>query len=349
MAIVYHKGIVKYDFGEGHPFRGERFPRYMDIIDSHGLLGEGGMILFEPEPATDEDLAMVHTQEYIVRVMRLAENYRMLTGDTPLNPSIVEAARLIVGSGIKSANLIMGGRYNLIDSVGGGLHHAGPNYGGGFCVFNDVALCSKTLLKHGEIERILIYDTDAHAGNGTMDIFYGDPRVMFVSIHQNPRTIYPGTGFIDQIGIGEGEGYTINIPLPLGSGDNCMDLVTERVFKPIAHQFRPQVIIRNGGPDPHFQDGLASLRFTYQGFWRMGKRITEIAKEINSPIINMSCSGYNPKTVAKGMFSILAGLLEMELDFQENRKPSGDKLQKEETNKRIDQLADKLERYWKLG
>lgn len=197
---------------------------------------------------------------------------------------------------------------------------------------------------------MLIFDSDAHAGNGTMDIFYEEPRVLYISVHQDPRTIYPGTGFIDQIGRGPGEGYTVNVPLPPGADDACMDLVLERVLKPLARAFRPQVIIRNGGSDPHFRDGLTNLGLTFTGLRSIGTAVAEAASAASCGVVDLCCSGYNLETVAEGWLAILSGVMGVEVNLMERVPPKrGDHRLLEATGGVIDALAERLRGFWSLG
>jgi len=345
IAIIYHDELQKYDFGSGHPFRGDRFPRYMELLKSKGVLDDPEIDQIQQDPADDEDLLLVHERDYIEKVQRLAETGYRLTRDTPLSQDIIEGARLIVGGAKKAVELVSQG-YKLIDCVGGGLHHAGSDYGGGFCVFNDVAFCAKAFLERPEYDRVMILDTDVHAGNGTMDIFYDDPNVLFIDVHQDPLSIYPGRGFTEEIGEGEGEGYTVNIPLPPYTDNEGMDLVLEKVFKPLVEQFKPQVIIRNGGADPHFSDALGSLRLTYDGFHSIGNLVREASDHSKIPVVNMSCSGYNPKTVAEGMYAIFIGLLGRGLDITEMEEPEPYESQIEAVKDIITELSNLLRDYW---
>jgi len=312
VAIIYHEGVANYDFGWGHPFRGERFPRFMKLIEEKGLLDDPKVSLHEPEPATNDDLLLVHAEGYPEEVERREAMLIPLSGDTPLRSGISHAARLIVGSSLMAGDLVARGEAVVAEGVGGGLHHAGRGYGGGFCVFNDVAVSAQGLIERHGMERVMILDSDVHAGNGTMDIFYGEPRVLFVSVHQDPQTIYPGTGFIHQVGEGPGEGYTVNVPLPPGSGDDCMALFLEEVFKPLVAEFRPEVIIRNGGSDPHHADGLGSLNLTFKGLWSIGNAVAEAAQGAGCGVVDLCCSGYNMETVAEGWLSLLSGVMERE-------------------------------------
>jgi acetoin utilization protein AcuC len=347
IGIVYSEEINNYDFGYGHPFRGTRFHEYMQLIRKNRILENPSIFLTSSDPASNEDLELAHSTKYIEEVVNQAKMGLSLSPDTPLTPSIVEAARYIVGGGLKAASLVFDG-YWLVDVVGGGLHHAGRDYGGGFCVFNDVAICTLSLLQRPNINKVLILDTDVHAGNGTMDIFNSEPRVLFIDIHQDPSTIYPGRGFLDEIGKNLGKGYTINVPIPPGAGDQEFQYVLNRVFRPLVEQFEPQVIIRNGGSDPHFADLLGSLKVTYNGFHSIGKSVRLAAAGVEAPIINMSCSGYNPYTVAEGMYAILTGIIGLELDVEEIFSPNYMRRQIETVKKTIEELALNLKDYWSI-
>jgi acetoin utilization protein AcuC len=347
IGIVYNEEINNYDFGYGHPFSGTRFRDYMQIICEKKIPEQTNIAIIKSEPASDNDLLLVHTKDYLEFVDTQANYGLYLSPDTPVTSRIINAARYIVGGGLKAAELV-NQRYELIDSVGGGLHHAGSDYGGGFCVYNDVAVCAYALLDRFGYERVLILDTDVHAGNGTMDIFWRDPRVLFIDFHQDPRTIYPGRGFLDEIGEMTGEGYTVNVPLPRYTGDHDYTYALGRIFEPLVEQFKPQVIIRNGGSDPHFSDKLGSLNLTYKGLENIGKTVREAATEIDAFVINMSCSGYNPNTVSKGMFAILTGLMNIELEFIETNYLPNVKSQKEAITKIVEELAIKLQNYWAL-
>jgi acetoin utilization protein AcuC len=317
IGIVYSEEINNYDFGYGHPFRGTRFPEYMQLIRKNRILENPSIFLTSSDPASNEDLELAHSTKYIEEVVNQAKMGLSLSPDTPLTPSIVEAARYIVGGGLKAASLVFDG-YWLVDVVGGGLHHAGRDYGGGFCVFNDVAICTLSLLQRPNINKVLILD------------------------------IYPGRGFLDEIGKNLGKGYTINVPIPPGAGDQEFHYVLNRVFRPLVEQFEPQVIIRNGGSDPHFADLLGSLKVTYNGFHSIGKSVRLAAAGVEAPIINMSCSGYNPYTVAEGMYAILTGIMGLELDVEEIFSPNYMRRQIETVKKTIEELALNLKDYWSI-
>ena len=350
VAVVYHEGIANYDMGWGSPFRGDRFPKFMKFIEDLGLLSDPRVNLVEPRPVEDEILGLIHTEEYIKEVERREVMSIPLSGDTPLRPGIVDAARLIVGTSVRAGELVVDGSVRVAEGVGGGLHHAGRGYGGGFCVFNDVAVCAQNLLENHGLDRVMILDSDVHPGNGTMDVFYGEPRVLFVSVHQDPRTIYPGTGFIDQIGEGDGEGYTVNVPLPPGAGDRCMGLFLDEVFKPLAGEFEPQIIIRNGGTDPHFLDGLGSLKLTFEGLRTIGRSVAEAAAFSKCGVVDLCCSGYNPTTVAEGWFSLLSGVIGFGEKLEETiAPPQLSETVFAQTREVIDAVKETLGEYWDMS
>ncbi|MBN2124457.1 MAG: acetoin utilization protein AcuC, partial [Deltaproteobacteria bacterium] len=284
-ALVYSDVMQRYDFGPGHPFRGDRHTAFMELFMKE--IGTGrGFDIVEPAPAGDEDLQLVHSPQYIGFVKEEGVDFLGGTSwgymdpDTPLGPGMNAAARMIAGAGLRAGELVASGQYDVAVSVGGGMHHARPSRGAGFCIFNDVALCVRSLLQRRGLERILVIDTDGHAGDGTAEIFSGDPRVLVISIHQDPRTLYPGTGFAHQIGQGEGQGFTVNIPLPPRTGILPYLYAMEQVFLPMAREFRPQLILRNGGADPHFQDELVRLGITVEGFQRIGRVVREAAEAL---------------------------------------------------------------------
>jgi acetoin utilization protein AcuC len=348
VAIVYQESIKNYDFGRGHPFTGERFPNFIRLLNDSGLISQPNVSIVESKPVDNSILGLIHPESYISEVEKREAMFIPLSGDTPLRPGIVDAARYIVGSSVIAGELTLTGSVKVAEGVGGGLHHAGRNYGGGFCIFNDVAICAQNLLENHDLERVLILDSDVHAGNGTMDIFYEDSRVLFISVHQDPRTIYPGTGFIEQIGEGSGRGYTVNFPLPPKADDKCMDLFLEEIFKPIAKEFNPQIIIRNGGTDPHFLDGLGGLYLTFQGLQNIGKAVAEVALNTDCGVVDLCCSGYNPSTVANGWLSILSGVIGYEFTIRENNIPKPNASVYSETLEVLRNVKRELNDYWDL-
>jgi acetoin utilization protein AcuC len=329
VAILYRDELKEYDFGAGHPFRGRRFPHFYQFLTER--LPANQYQLFAADFATDDDLQRICTREYIeftreyYRAAHLDRDYngrfyQYHSGDNRPQGSpgkLEEAARLIIGQAKRAADLVITGAFEKAISIGGGLHHAKRSFGEGFCLYNDVAFAATYLLKEYGLERILIVDTDAHAGNGTADYFYRDPRVLFIDLHQDPRTLYPGTGFVSQIGAGEGEGYTVNVPLPPYAGYESYQLVFDELVQPLAEEFKPQIVVRNGGSDPYFNDQLTQLGLPLPGFRMIGARIRAIADLCAGRELDLIASGYNERILPHAWLALIAGLTGLELVIEE--------------------------------
>ena len=308
--MTFHEKYGQYDLGENHPFRGDRFANAMKFFESQGLLTLPEIVLVAPEPASKGDLLKVHDKSYIDLIFRLAKEKKPYDIETPVSPEILEAALLIVGGAIQCGEVVFGGGTKRAISIGGGYHHAGRNHGGGFCIFNDIAILVEHLRTNYNAKRFLILDYDVHFGNGTSDIYYRDPTVLYISLHQDPRTIYPGTGFTWQIGDAEGEGFNVNVPLPPGTGDSTYLYALNEIFVPLADEFKPEIIIANGGSDPHFADMLGDLNLTVKGFFNISSLIRETADKVCSgKVVLMPGSGYNPKVLPLCWYALVAGVV----------------------------------------
>jgi len=330
IAILYREELKEYDFGPGHPFRGDRYELFPKFLRQNMAEDDNYRIL-KAEPASDEDLLLICQKEYIdftkeyYRAANLGLSYlgpfgRFHSGDNlPVGRpgKLEEAARLIVGQAKMACNLVQEGKFKKVVSIGGGLHHAKPSYGEGFCLYNDVAFCALYLMQEYKLERILILDTDAHAGNGTCEYFYKDPRVLFIDLHQNPLTLYPGTGFADEIGQGKGKGFTINVPMPVGAGYDSYQLVFESIVEPVTQEFKPQIIVRNGGSDPHFDDVLTGLGLSVKGFRMVGDIVRVMAGVCDGKVIDLIASGYNRKVLPYAWLALISGLAGIAVKIEE--------------------------------
>jgi acetoin utilization protein AcuC len=312
-TITFHEKYTQYDLGENHPFRGDRFTNAIKFFQTQGLFNLPQISIVAPQPASKEDLLRVHNESYVDLIFRLAKENKPYDIETPVSPTILEAALLIAGGAIECGKAIYEGRAERAISIGGGYHHAGRNYGGGFCIFNDIAVLVEHLRANYSVKRFLILDYDVHFGNGTSDIYYQDPTVLYISLHQDPRTIYPGTGFTWQIGEEEGEGYNVNVPLPPGTSDNTYLYALNEIFPPLAEEFKPEIIVANGGSDPHFADTLGDLNLTVKGFFDISSLVRKTAHNIcNGKLVLMPGSGYNPKVLPLCWYALVAGAVGLE-------------------------------------
>lgn len=361
-SILFSEELKEYDFGIGHPFRGDRYLNFYQFLKK--TLREGtDYTLLNAELATDKDLQKICHKNYIEFTRGYYESanlgipypgkftdfHSMDNLPTGRPGRIEEAARLIIGQAKLATQLIMDGTFKKVISIGGGLHHAKPNHGEGFCLYNDVAFCAMYLIQEYGLERILVLDTDAHAGNGTMEYFYEDDRVLFIDIHQDPLGIYPGTGFAQQIGTGRGKGYTINIPMPEYAGDLSYRLAFESIIEPITREFQPQIIIRNGGSDPHFADGLTQLGLTMEGFHIMGVKVRKMAAICDGKLIDLIASGYNVEVLPYAWMSLLSGIMGIKIDVEEPITPPANLSKTSalaETRSVLIEVKKQLKDYW---
>lgn len=311
--LFFHKSYENYGFGHLHPFDPRRFSNFIELIRSDEKL-QDAIEISEAYAATDEELLTVHSQRYIRHVEEAEAEGAKLSADTPTKPGITEAARHIVGGSIAASKSL--DEHRIVLNTGG-LHHAGRDFGEGFCVFNDVAAAAEYQKRSGR--KVCILDTDAHQGNGTMDIFWTSAQVLFISIHQHPDTLYPGRGFVHEIGECGGKGYTINIPLPRDANIADYHYCFEEIIKPVISQFEPDVLIRNGGSDPHYSDTLTDLGLDMSGLEYLGRTSREIAEVNGAGYMDLMVSGYGRK-VLDGWLAILKGVLELEIKTPEDIK-----------------------------
>jgi acetoin utilization protein AcuC len=346
--VSFHEKLKQYDLGEGHPFRGDRFVNAANFFTDRGLFSDAQIALFQPEPASVGDLLRVHDKEYVELIFRLAHENKPYDSETPVSAEILEAALLISGSAIECGRAVVEHRARRAVSVGGGHHHAGRGYGGGFCLFNDVAVLVEYLRNRHDLERFLILDYDVHFGNGTSDIYYKDPTVLYISLHQDPRTIFPGTGFTWQIGEDAGKGYNVNVSLPPGTGDDTYLYALNEIFVPIAEEFKPDIIIANGGSDSHFADALGSLGLTANGLFAVSRLIRKTAdRTCDGRLVLVPGSGYNPNFLPLCWYSLIAGIAGLDFDEKELREPPAEPVGcRGMVESTVDELKRLLRNYW---
>ncbi|PIP24891.1 MAG: hypothetical protein COX34_01765 [Candidatus Nealsonbacteria bacterium CG23_combo_of_CG06-09_8_20_14_all_36_12] len=369
-AVLYCQELKEYDFGPGHPFRGDRYEIFPKFLKEN-LPEDDNYRILKAEWTTEEDLSLVCQKDYIdftrdyfkTANLGLSFDGRFRQYHSEDNRprgrpgKLEEAARLIIGQAKMAVDLIQKGEFKKVVSLGGGMHHASPDCGDGFCIYNDVAFAAKYLMGKYGLERILILDTDAHAGNGksvhtgTCGYFYSDPKVLFIDLHQDPRTIYPRAGFISEIGEGEGRGYTINIPLPKFAGDNSYKLVFDQIIFPVVKEFKPQIIIRNGGSDPHFADKLTQLGLTLEGLKMIGQKVRELSKICDGKVVDLIGSGYNIQVLPYAWLALISGLANWKIKIEEPFPMANKRFQKdhslEKTKIVIQEIKRILKDYWK--
>jgi acetoin utilization protein AcuC len=330
-VILYSEGLKEYDFGNGHPFRSDRYENFIKLLKSR-MTGEPFCDIIAAEPATTDDLLKICDRDYIEFTREYYHaanagwhsyfedfNHYQSPDNKPIGipGDLEQAARLIIGQARKACDLVQTGQYKKAISVGGGMHHAKQRHGEGFCIYNDVAFAALYLIEKYGLERVLVLDTDAHAGNGTAEYVRKSPNVLFIDIHQDPRTIYPGIGFASDVGEKNNAGKVVNIPMPLNAGDASYRAAFDQIIIPLTKEYRPQIIIRNGGSDPHFNDGLTNLAMTIAGFRMMGEKVREMTEVCQGKQVDLIASGYNKDILPSGWLSLLSGIADFPITVEE--------------------------------
>jgi acetoin utilization protein AcuC len=265
-TVVWGDRYLAYDFGE-HPMAPIRLGLTVSLAQSLGVLDR--VTICEPVTASPSDLLKVHSAEYLAAVHIASEDpgyfgHGLGSDDNPAFPGMYEASALIAGGSQLAALQVWNGEVAHAVNIAGGMHHAARNSAAGFCVLNDVVLAIRALLDAGA-ERIAYVDIDVHHGDGVQAAFYDDPRVLTISLHQDPRTLYPGTGTASEVGEGPARGTSINLCLPPGTADDNWLKAFNAVVPGAVAAFKPQMLVTQCGCDTHHEDPLADLSLTVDG------------------------------------------------------------------------------------
>lgn len=305
----------------GHPEHAGRLESIWEVLQTHSMLKRLKSVT--PQPATLEQLEMVHDPRYVELVVRAAEQGGgMLDPDTYLLPVSYEVARLSVGGVLGAVDAVLSGEAdNAVAPIRPPGHHALPNRGMGFCIFSNVAIAARHAQRAHGTKRVMIVDYDVHHGNGTEAIFYDDPDVLYVSTHQYP--FYPGSGALHDIGRGEGLGSTINMPLSAGVGNEGFRELYERILWPAAKRFQPELILVSAGFDAHWNDPLAMLQLDLKGYAHLSRELVAMAQVLcGGHIIFVLEGGYNLEALGYGMLNICYALLREDI-IEDPLGPSG--------------------------
>jgi acetoin utilization protein AcuC len=300
-VLVDPERLSRFDFGSAHPFKVHRLALTFELLQAYGLIDRDDVRVVGLREATEAEALGFHSQGYL-EALRLASSgmwvpnqfsHGLGTTDNPVFPDVFEWAMLVAGGSIDAAAALLDRDVDRSFSLAGGLHHAMPNRASGFCHVNDGVLAIQRLRAAGK--RVVYVDIDAHHGDGVQHAFYEDPEVLTVSIHQTGYTIFPGTGFEEEIGQGAGRGYAINLPLLPGAGDEAYDEAFESVILPAIELFRPDVLVTQLGTDAVLGDLLANLRMSLRGF----ERAVERFRAVGAPWLALGGGGYDVPNVVR--------------------------------------------------
>jgi acetoin utilization deacetylase AcuC-like enzyme len=312
----------EHDSGPGHPERPERVDAVVRGLRDAGLLE--ALVPFAPRPATPAELLRVHTEEHIALVFSTKGHGFQFDPDTQAGPRSCDAALLAAGAVVDAVDHVLDGELQrAFCAVRPPGHHATAERAMGFCLFNNVAVAAAHAVHRG-LTRVLVVDFDVHHGNGTQDIFYDDPRVLYVSSHAYP--FYPGTGSLDEVGDGKGAGFTVNLPMPQGLGDEAYVRLYRDIVEPIGRAFDPELVLVSAGFDAHRGDPLAGMDLTRRGYAELASVCLDIAEGSAEGRVVMALEGgYGLDNLA----SSAAAVVEVLLGAAPERVPprSGDRLE----------------------
>jgi acetoin utilization protein AcuC len=283
VTVVWDPAMLAYNLGD-HPMDPVRVELTVELARGLGILDRENVLIVPPTPADDATLTRVHTPDYVAAVRAAPHDpfwrgYGLNTPDNPVFHDMHEASALVAGASVTAAQAVWDGTTTRAVNISGGLHHAMRNRASGFCVYNDVSVAIRRLLDLGA-QRVAYIDVDVHHGDGVQAEFWNDPRVLTVSIHESPLTLFPGTGFPSETGGEDAEGAAVNIALPAGTGDEGWLRAFNAVVPGVVRAFAPEVIVSQCGCDSHRSDPLADLLLTVDGQRQSYLAIRDLADEL---------------------------------------------------------------------
>ncbi|MDO5681278.1 MAG: acetoin utilization protein AcuC [Propionibacteriaceae bacterium] len=307
--LVHSDELTRYDFGEAHPMGPGRVRMAIELARQLGVLE---LLDVVPAPPLDEDLVrLVHTEAYIqaVKSEEPQLHFGIGTQDNPVVPGMHELAGRICAATTEAARAVWAGETNRAANMAGGLHHAMPELTSGFCVYNDCAVAIKWLQQQGA-ERIVYLDIDAHHGDGVQAIFYDDPSVLTISLHESPVHLFPGTGFASEVGGRHAPGSAVNVALPPGLDDAGWLRAFDAIVPPVLEEFRPQILISQHGCDAHADDPLTDLDMSIDGQRHSYQMVAELAeKYCEDRWVATGGGGYALETVVPRAWAHLLAVL----------------------------------------
>ena len=312
-AFVYHDVLSRHVLSESHVMVPTRLRYTYELLESYGAFQLPNAALVEPRQATEEEITTFHTRDYVGAVQSLSRGESKYNataynfsehGDNPVFSGMYEASSWSTGASLVAAEMISRGEVDVAFNCSGGLHHAMPGRASGFCIFNDPVIAINALLSQGL--RVVYVDIDAHHGDGVQHAYYDSDQVMTISLHESGAYLFPGTGFVNEMGSGKGLGYSVNVPLFPYTNDEVYLWVLTKVVPPLVQAFKPDVLATQLGMDPYFRDPITQLGLTVQGHARLVAELGQLAPKW----LAFGGGGYDLSAVARGWaldFGVMLG------------------------------------------
>jgi acetoin utilization deacetylase AcuC-like enzyme len=341
LALIKDDRYMEHNPGPGHPENPARLRVIHELIDREF----NDLPLIPPRLATENELALVHDPRYVQTVADTeGRTHSQLDPDTGLSARSYEIARLAAGGLLNGIDALLNPQSGIrnLKSIFAFVrppgHHAEPGRAMGFCLFNNVAIAAVYAREKYGLQRILIVDWDLHHGNGTQHAFYDDPGVLYFSSHQYPY--YPGSGGFNEVGSGKGEGFNVNAPFPTGFGDAEYLAVYERILKPIALEYKPDLVLVSAGFDPYVKDPLGGMKVTGDGFGGLASLIRDIAEQTCGGKVLLALEGgYNPEGLREGARAVLNAFMKPHEPIAASAMPAADRV--------IQSVISHQKQYWK--
>ena len=324
-ALIWSDEPLEYDFGPDHPLKPIRVLLTVDLIRAVGLDRAEGVVVLPRDRFGEDDVLHVHAEDYVDVVRRLSADpdprgnprYGLGLGDNPVFRGMHEASLEVCGASVAAARAVWEGGVVHAFNPAGGLHHAMRDRAAGFCIYDDPAVAIDWLLRHGA-ERVAYVDVDTHHGDGVQALFYDDPRVLTISLHESGRYLFPGTGFPDEVGAGDARGTALNVPLaPATTGEVWLEAF-DAVVPDALDAFRPQVLVTQLGCDTHATDPLAHLALTTGDYAETATRLHDLAhRHCDGRWVAVGGGGYQYASVVPRAWTLyFAELAHAELPYE---------------------------------
>lgn len=302
-GFIYHDRFLDHDTGQGHPERPDRLRALVRGLDDAGLRPRLKDLPFEAAPM--QAIQHLHDQAYLDRLKQACERGAPFIDapDSAICPDSEAVARLAVGGALAAVDAVMAEQVaNAFCAIRPPGHHAERDRSMGFCLYNNVAIAAEHLIRQHKLTRVAVVDFDVHHGNGTQHLFERRSDVLFISVHQHPATLYPGTGFAEERGEGAGLGYTLNVPLAPHGGDDVYRKAFEEKILPKLDDFRPEALLVSAGFDAARDDPLAQMRVSADGFEWMAQELNKAAaKHAGGRCVMLLEGGYDLPSLAAGV------------------------------------------------
>ena len=299
--VIYSGRYGDFTYGEDHPFNPGRARQTLQLMLQQGFLNEPWIRMEEPVMITKERLIESHSPEYINALDEANSGkwqekflqFHLGSDECPVFPGLFDYVLLYTSATLTGVDLITNDNANIVFNMLGGFHHASRSHAEGFCYVNDILAAIDVLLSRGQ--RVAYVDIDAHHGNGVQDAYYRDDRVLVISLHQSGKTLYPWSGFENEIGEDMGKGFNINVPLPEETDDEAYKMVFDRVVPPALEAFNPSVVVMTVGTDTHKTDPLSNLNLTNNGMVDAVERVRGHSRHL----LMLGAGGYELQSVMR--------------------------------------------------